>query len=113
MHNDNKDTWEIAPHEVEALLKEQDPQTEIVDVREDYELKRGILPNAVHVPLSKFEENMDRWQPDRRYVIYCEHGIRSMDVVYWLAAKKQIRAKSMRGGFSVWDGPVSKPGGDV
>ncbi len=109
MHNENDDNWEISPDAVESLIAGDLSDLEVVDVREDWELTRGVLPNAVHLPLSKFQDHVAHWQPGRRYVIYCEHGVRSMDVVLWLAQNKSIAAKSMHGGFSVWKGPVAAP----
>ncbi len=101
--------FEIAPETVEKLLVKDDPALELVDVREDWELLRGMLPNAVHIPLSLFAQHQDHWAANMKYVVYCEHGIRSLDVVVWLAEKKGIKAKSLQGGFSAWHGSIDKP----
>lgn len=106
MYSKDIDELEIAPEEVEILVGREMHEIVVVDVREDWELVRGILPGASHVPLSKLNDHLDRWQPDRRYIVYCEHGIRSLDLVAWLVQNKGIDAKSMRGGFAVWQGTV-------
>src|SRR5690606_24231666 len=109
------DDLEIDPNSVqEALRTPAGPDAELIDVREDYELARGILPGALHMPLSHFQDFLPHFTPDRKYIIYCEHGVRSLDVAAWLQANKGIHAKSMAGGFAVWTGPVAKhdPSGD-
>lgn len=108
MLDDNVMKLEISPAEVEQLLQRPSETITLVDVREEWELTRGILPGALHVPLSRFGEFVDAWQPAIKYVIYCEHGVRSLDAAAWLAGNKGISAVSMQGGFSVWSGPVAK-----
>ncbi len=112
MRTNDVDELEIAPEDVESLLAKKDPALQLVDVREDWELSRGVLPHAVHIPLSQFAKRQDHWDEDKRYVVYCEHGIRSLDVVVWLANNKGITAKSMRGGFAEWHGEVKTHDGD-
>ena len=102
---------EVGPEEVEPLLGVETDDIEIVDVREEWELVRGVLPGAVHVPLSRFADYVSSFSPVRRYVIYCEHGVRSLHVAEWLQTNLRVRAKSMRGGFAEWQGPVVEPGG--
>lgn len=102
------DNLEISPEDVGALLDGGADDLLLVDVREKYELQRGILPGAVHRPLSRFKEYGDQWPRDKRLIIYCEHGVRSLDATVWLLQTKDIQARSMRGGFAEWHGPVVK-----
>ncbi len=106
MDTSDSTNMEMDPREVENLLKEQSSSFQLVDVREDWELVKGTLPGALHVPLSKFTDYQDQWKSNVSYIVYCEHGVRSLDVVMWLAQNKGIQAKSMRGGYTVWRGPV-------
>lgn len=97
---------EISPWQVAELLAAGADDILLVDVREEWELARGVLPGAVHRPLSRFAE-FDEWPEARRIVIYCEHGVRSLDVAVWLRRAKNIVAESMHGGFAEWKGPVA------
>jgi rhodanese-related sulfurtransferase len=99
------DDLEITQTEVEAILAGAG-NAELVDVREDWELARGVLPGARLMPLSHFQDFVPEFVPGREYIIYCEHGIRSLDVAAWLVDNKGISARSMQGGFSVWRGKV-------
>lgn len=110
MDNSEIDELEIGPEEVETLLGKDHPTIELLDVREDWELTRGMLPEAVHIPMSQLAEYEVQWDANRQYIVYCEHGIRSLDVVLWLAQNKGIKAKSMRGGFAEWHGEVVSNG---
>lgn len=114
MFDDNSPgNLEISPEDVGALLDAGASDLILVDVREEFELQRGVLPGAVHRPLSRFAEFVDQWPSDRRLIIYCEHGVRSLDAAVWLLRTKNIQSRSMRGGFAEWHGPVSKlHGGD-
>ncbi len=111
MESKDLDELEIGPEEVEPLIGNENHNTDIVDVREESELAGGILPGAIHVPMSRFQEHIPSFTSDRRYVIYCAHGVRSLHVAEWLCANKGVSAKSMRGGFADWNGPIASYNG--
>ena len=50
---------------------------QVVDVREDYEVAMGQIPNAVHIPLGQILNRMDEIDPRRETVVYCKMGGRS------------------------------------
>lgn len=78
---------------------------DLIDVREQFEFSRGLLPGAKKFPMSGIMVTVKRLAKDRPLIIYCEHGVRSLDVTYWLR-EQGYRAWSMTGGFSEWTGPV-------
>ncbi|MBX7244672.1 MAG: hypothetical protein K1X53_04190 [Candidatus Sumerlaeaceae bacterium] len=95
---------EIAPGEVAARLARGDVPF-LIDVREEWELTRGILPGARSVPMSQFANRLDELDVSQPIIVYCEHGVRSYDVAAYLVSRG-YSALSMSGGFAVWDGPV-------
>jgi len=99
---DEIDQLEVSQEEVAAALDKAPGEACIIDVRETWELARGILPGAVHMPLSHFDDFVSTFEQGQSYIIYCEHGVRSLDVAVWLHSNKGINAKSMRGGFAEW-----------
>jgi len=109
---DNIDQLEVSQEEVVQALDKAPVETCIIDVRETWELARGVLPGAVHMPLSRFEDFLSAFKPDHHYIIYCEHGVRSLDVAVWLQSNKGIDAKSMRGGFAEWSDRVEAYNGE-
>ena len=50
---------------------------QLVDVREDYEVAMGQIPNAVHIPLGQILNRMTEIEPARETVVYCKMGGRS------------------------------------
>ncbi|MGI8907156.1 MAG: rhodanese-like domain-containing protein [Candidatus Sumerlaeaceae bacterium] len=76
----------------------------LLDVRETFELSRGVLPQAVCIPMSELLERVAEIPADRPVVCYCEHGVRSYDVAIWLQ-QQGYSARSLAGGFAEWLGP--------
>jgi rhodanese-related sulfurtransferase len=107
-YENTEDELEISPAAVAELIATDPSSITLVDVREEWELTRGVLPGAVHRPLSRFADYVDAWPREGECVIYCEHGVRSLDATLWLLQNKGIRTRSMRGGFADWSGPVEK-----
>lgn len=100
-------SYEVSVDDVKDLYENSDQDVKIVDVREEWELARGILPGAVSVPLSRFAEIKDVIAPGNRIIIYCEHGIRSLDATMWLQnIEGYANCQSMTGGFARWIGEV-------
>lgn len=77
----------------------------LLDVRETYELGRGILPGARVIPLSQLEQRWSELSRETRIVCYCEHGVRSFHVAAFLQ-QQGFEAVSLVGGFAAWSGPV-------
>lgn len=50
----------------------------IVDLRSEREYCLGHIPGAVNIPYEEFD--MEGLSGGRRYVFYCEHGVRSLEV---------------------------------
>ena len=48
---------------------------------------------------------LDAWK-DRRIVVHCHHGMRSLRVTQWLREKGFVAVTSMRGGIDAWGADV-------
>jgi hydroxyacylglutathione hydrolase len=65
-----------------------DPATQVVDVRDDFEFARGHIPGAVNAPHTRLPEYLgERIPPGRRLIVHCESGARSAVAAAWLAAQ--------------------------
>ncbi len=49
----------------------------IIDVREEYEYKRGHIKNAINIPLSQLRDRMDEIPKDQPVYLHCRTGQRS------------------------------------
>jgi len=80
----------------------------LLDIRETWELTRGLLPDAIHIAMSELENRVPELSKAVPVVVYCEHGVRSLHVAAWLI-QQGYQAESLAGGFAAWHGPVSLP----
>ncbi len=100
----NTDPLEIYAPELEKQLDGAGRNYILVDVRETYELARGVLPGAISIPMSEIEDRRAEIDTDSEVICYCEHGVRSYNVATWLQSKGH-KARSLAGGFADWNGP--------
>lgn len=63
----------------QALFDQQQNAALIVDVRETEEYEAGHIPGALHLPLSRVADNLERLVPDKqtKLIFYCAVGGRS------------------------------------
>lgn len=91
---------EIDVDELDALL--QQSAVRVIDVREDWEFKRGHLPGAIHVPAKRLPDRVGRLKRDQRYAVICQSGSRSRGATDFLVAQGVEGTVSVRGGTSAW-----------
>ena len=95
---------EMTPSELaDALARGDDLQ--LLDVREPYEWKLGVLPNATLVPLGSLAGAMASLDRQRDIVVYCRSGVRSADAVQRLCAAG-FRATNLAGGILRWSDDI-------
>jgi len=46
----------------------------IIDVRNNKDVKKGIIPNAKHIPLNKLENSLGSLSKSKKTVVYCKTG---------------------------------------
>lgn len=83
----------------------------VIDVREPFELRTGIIPGARTIPMGRLEEELPALPRDRRYAIVCATGNRSQSVAAYMA-DHGFQVASVTGGMSLWLGaghPVERP----
>jgi sulfur-carrier protein adenylyltransferase/sulfurtransferase len=76
----------------------------IIDVRENEEVARGLIPGAKHVPRGYLEQRIDGAVPDRsqHVVLYCASGNRSALAAKTLQDLGYENVESMTGGYTLW-----------
>ena len=91
---------EVSPQEVADRLR-QDPDLQIVDVREGYEHAAGHIAAARHIELERLASQAETIDRERPVYFHCRVGVRSA-----MAAKafraSGYEAYSMRGGLMAW-----------
>lgn len=91
---------EIPPLEAKTLL--EDTRTRLLDVREEWEVKIGKIKNSHLLSPVLLDEILNQWDKDTPILIYCHHGIRSMDAAIFLSDRGFTKVGAIRGGIDAW-----------
>jgi rhodanese-related sulfurtransferase len=105
---------EIDPDRVSEWLQ-QDPDLQLIDVREPYEHDAGHIEKARLIELVKLSTEASTLDPERPVVFYCRVGGRSLMAAQALRVAS-FNAYSMAGGLARWASegkPLSPEGGTV
>jgi rhodanese-related sulfurtransferase len=92
---------EMTPREVKELLA-RDNKVLFVDVREQWEYEAAHIEGSVLIPLREVPGNLQRIENAEEVVIFCHHGMRSLDAAVWLRSQGVEDARSMAGGIDRW-----------
>jgi len=94
--------YEIDPESVQRMSKGGERFT-LLDVREPWEFDAARIEGAKLMPMgdvpSRAHQELD---PEDHIVVYCHHGVRSMNVTAWLRQQGFEKAQSMAGGVDAW-----------
>jgi rhodanese-related sulfurtransferase len=94
--------YEITPDQFKKL-REQKSDYKLVDVREPWEFQTAKIDGATLMPVgdvpSRAHQELD---PEQHIVVYCHHGVRSMNVTSWLRQQGFEKAQSLAGGIDRW-----------
>ena len=96
----HRTTPEIGVDELEKLI--EGGSVHVLDVREDWEFRRGRVPGAISLPLGRLTTQAAGLPRDKRYAVICEHGQRSLSATDYLLSQGFTGAVSVRGGTSAW-----------
>ena len=73
----------------------------LLDVREPWEHELAALPGSTLVPLGQLPGAIEALSRDRDTIVYCHHGIRSLDALRQLRAAG-VPARHLAGGIEAW-----------
>jgi adenylyltransferase/sulfurtransferase len=94
------DDLQIQPREVKDRL-ERGEKFLLVDVRQDWEHQTCRIEGAKLVPLGTIPANLGVFEEADEVVLYCHHGLRSLDAAAFLR-QQGVNARSMAGGIERW-----------
>ncbi len=96
--------YEIEPADVKTKLAAGD--IALIDVREPWERSTAAILPSQHIPVGDIPARLQQLDPEDHIVIYCHHGVRSMNVTAWLRQQGFEKVQSMRGGIDRWSKTV-------
>lgn len=88
------------------LADGESPRPQIVDVREPWEVAIARLPGSVHIPMHEIPARWSELDPQRPVVCVCHHGMRSMQVGYFLERQGLDPVYNLAGGIDAWSREV-------
>lgn len=91
---------EIEAGDLESMLATS--KVLLVDVRNDDEVARGIIPGAVHIPLALLPLQYESLNGDDALVFYCHSGMRSAQAAAFIINKGRSNVYNLRGGVLAW-----------
>ena len=95
------DDLEITPAELKQRL-DRGEKLVLIDVRELWEFSVCRIEGAKLIPMGTVPANLQALDTDDEIVVYCHHGVRSLDVTVWLRGQGVEGAKSLAGGIERW-----------
>ena len=98
------ESYEITPQEVQKRREAGEPLC-LIDVREPMEWEICHIEGANLVPMNTVPEAMQQLEAQAdvtSLIVYCHHGVRSLNVVHWLRKQGLENCVSMSGGIEQW-----------
>ena len=98
---------EIAP--LEAKKKLDTGEAVLIDVREVAEHQLTRIEGAELIPMNTVPQRLqylDGLADEKTLLIYCHHGMRSLNVVDWLRRQGVTNCQNVSGGIERWSTTV-------
>lgn len=95
----------LSPENAKIIL-DKNSDIKLIDVREEWENHRAKINNSVLMPLSRFVEASKNLKKDDKIIIYCHHGVRSLQVCYYLEKLGFNNIINLEGGIDAWSKEV-------
>jgi rhodanese-related sulfurtransferase len=95
---------EMDIRKVKEIIDESDDEDAplLLDVREESEYDFCRIDGSVLIPLSTMRERCIEIPKDRLVLVYCHHGMRSMQVVRYLRTRGWTKVSNVKGGIDEW-----------
>ena len=93
---------QISVDELSRLIRSE-KSFDLLDIRTPAEIERGVLPDAITLAMHLIPLKLDYFsETNRRIIVYCRTGSRSMKVCEFLQQQGIDNVISLRGGIIKW-----------
>jgi rhodanese-related sulfurtransferase len=96
--------FETTPQDIKHRL-DAGEKLVLIDVREPAEFALARLEGAELIPMRTVPAELSRLDgqaDEATLIVYCHHGVRSLNVVNWLRQQGVEASQSMAGGIDRW-----------
>jgi rhodanese-related sulfurtransferase len=95
---------EVMPADLAKMLLQENPP-HLLDVRNQWEHECAALEGSQLIPLDALSGRLEEIPRDRKVVVYCHHGIRSLVAAHYLR-DHGLEALSLHGGIDQWSAEI-------
>jgi rhodanese-related sulfurtransferase len=95
---------EISPAEVKRIL-DSGEKLHLIDVREPNEFALARIEGSELIPMRQVPgelQSLEGRADEAPLIVFCHHGVRSLNVVNWLRGQGLEACQSMAGGIDAW-----------
>ena len=85
-----------------SLLKDHPEQVQLIDVREPFEIDICSIEGSRKIPMGSIPEQVRSIPKDKRILLLCHHGGRSLQVTNYLQQRGFSLATNIHGGIHQW-----------
>lgn len=100
----------LSSQQLDEILTNQPDDIFLLDVREDSEVSICHLPQSIHIPMNLIPLYLDKIPDDKMIIIYCHHGIRSLNVALYLIDNgfDESQIYNLKNGIDDWAQNIDK-----
>ena len=101
--------WELSPATVKAMLDAGEDLT-LLDCRLPKEKQLAEIDGALFIPMQELADRVEELDDrmDRKLVVFCHAGARSLKVTHYLRERGFEDVWSMAGGIDLWSQTVDE-----
>ena len=95
---------EVDSQEVQRRI-DSGERLHLIDVREPHEFAQAKIEGATLIPMRAVPgelQDLEARADEGTLIVYCHHGVRSLNVVNWLREQGVSACQSMSGGIDEW-----------
>lgn len=74
----------------------------LLDVREPWEFEICHIPGSINIPMAQIPQRLDLFNSNQEAIVICHHGVRSLQVIQYLAAQSFGNLTNLDGGVDAW-----------
>lgn len=78
----------------------------LLDVREDWEYEICHIPGSTWIPMNSIPDRLGEIPKGKPIITICHHGVRSLNVLFYLQEQGFSEIKSLRGGVDAYSWEV-------
>ena len=93
---------EMPPAELKKRL-DAGTSPRLIDVRQQSEAQICALPGSELIPLNEIPARLDELSKDEEIVLYCHHGMRSLNAAVFLRDERRGATSGEDGTIRIWD----------